>query len=72
MNKNMNFDKTKAEEMFGKYILVGVTRLGSDKQALSTEEIHGKVLRVSAEDGAIILQPDGSKFGLPPLLPRSR
>lgn len=64
----MSFDEKKAEELIGKYILVGVTRLGSDEQALSTEEIHGKVLRVSAEDGVIILQPDGSEFGLPPLL----
>ncbi|WP_370979725.1 hypothetical protein [Agaribacterium sp. ZY112] len=64
----MSFDETKAEEMIGKYILVGVTRLDSDEQVLSTEEIHGKVQRVSEEDGIIILQPDGSEFGLPPLL----
>lgn len=64
----MSFDETKAEGMIGKYVLVGVNRLGSNEQVLSTEQIHGKVLRVSAEDGLIILKPDGSEFGLPPLL----
>ena len=64
----MSFDETKAKEMIGKYILVSVNRLDSDDQVLSTEQIHGKVLRVSSEDGLIILQSDGSEFGLPPLL----
>ena len=64
----MNFDKTKADEMIGKYLLVGVNRLDSDENIVSTEEIHGRVLRVSEEGGVIIVQSDGGEFGLPPLL----
>jgi len=30
--------------------------------------LHDKVLRVTEENGVIILQSDGSEFGLPPLL----
>ncbi len=65
---SFDFDEMKAEEMMGKYVLVGVNRLGSDEQVLSTEQIHGKVLRVSMEDGLIILQSDGSEIDLPPIL----
>ena len=64
----MNFDEKLAEEMIGKYVLVGVNKLNSDEQVISVEQIHGKILRASSEDGLIILQSDGSEFGLPPLL----
>ncbi|NJA06668.1 hypothetical protein HC024_13190 [Methylococcaceae bacterium WWC4] len=64
----MSFDETKAKEMVGKYVLIGVTRLDANRQVLSTEEIHGEVLRVSAEEGLVISQCDGSEFSLPPLL----
>lgn len=64
----MSFDETKAKEMIGKYVLVGVTRLDANRQVLSIEEIHGEVLRVSAEDGLVISQCDGCEFSLPPLL----
>jgi len=64
----MSFDETKAEDMIGKYVLVGVNRFGSDEEVRSSEEIHGKILRVSQEDGLIILKTDGSEFALPPLL----
>lgn len=64
----MSFDQTKAKEMIGKYVLVGVNRLDSEEQVLSTEQIHGKVLRVSEEDGLIIVQIDGREFALPPIL----
>ncbi len=64
----MSFDESKAAEMIGKYVLLGVTRRDSNEQVLSTEEIHGEVLRVSEENGLIILKSDDSEFGLPPLL----
>lgn len=64
----MIFDQKKAKNMIGKYVIVGITRLNTNEELLGTEEVHGEIIKVSQEDGLTILQSDGSKFNLPPLL----
>ena len=64
----MDIDSKKAKDMLGKYVLVGVNRLDKKECVVSTEQIHGEVIRISQEDGVIILLSDGGEFDLPPFL----
>ena len=64
----MNFDHHKAQTMVGKYVLVGVNRCDTENTVSSTEQIHGKVLRASEDEGLVILLSNGNEFALPPLL----
>jgi len=64
----MDFDINKANEMIGRYVLVGITHKDSDNNILSEEEVHGKVLRVDQDDGVVIILENGNEFSLPPLL----
>ncbi|WP_415755737.1 hypothetical protein [Pseudomonas leptonychotis] len=64
----MSFDQHKAQAMVGKYVLVGVNRCDTDGAVVSTEQIHGKVLHASEDDGLVILLNNGNEFSLPPFL----
>lgn len=43
-----------ASEMIGKVVLVGVTMLNRNDEALSQEQYFGTILRINEEDGLII------------------
>ena len=64
----MSFDQHKAQAMVGKYVLVGVSRCNTDSTVIATEQIHGKVLRASEDEGSVILLNNGCEFSLPPFL----
>ncbi|GAB1265680.1 hypothetical protein NBRC116492_24890 [Aurantivibrio infirmus] len=52
----MDIDSKKAKDMLGKYVLVGVNRLDKNECVVSTEQIHGEIIRISEEYGVIILR----------------
>lgn len=64
----MSFDSNIAKTMIGKYVLVGVNRCDSNKAVISTDQIHGKVLRASEAEGLVVSLSSGDEFSLPPLL----
>ena len=67
MEKRPEFDKKYANEITGKRILVGVTTLNKKGEKLETIQFHGKILRVNARDGIVILRADtNQEYALPP------
>lgn len=62
-------DEKIAKEMIGKVVLVGVTARNHGDEILGQEQYFGTVLRVSEEEGLIILRGDtGEEMWLPPAL----
>ena len=65
----MEFDSTKAKELIGKYILVGVTYIDPDGELESQKQLHGTVKRASEKEGIIVqLQGtyQGEEWNMPP------
>lgn len=62
-------DKNIAKEMLGKVVLVGITTMNRDDQALSQNQYFGTILRIGEDEGVIILRGDtGEEMWLPPAL----
>lgn len=64
----MKFERKIAQTMIGKYVLASVNHYDADGTATSSEQIHGKILRVTEDKGVVVLLSNGSEFPLPPLL----
>jgi hypothetical protein len=64
----MNSDSSIVDAMIGKYVLVGVNRCSQNGTVISTEQVHGKILRITDDEGLVISTADSNEFSLPPLL----
>ena len=49
-----NFDDKIAQQILGKYILVGITYLDSNGELESQSQLHGRVKKVSETEGILI------------------
>jgi hypothetical protein len=55
---------TKAGDLLGKYVLVGITRLDQDENGVSQEQIHGRVTAINSS--IHIRLSTGANYTLPP------
>lgn len=49
-----------------KHILIGLTYLDQEEKVVGRKQIHGKIIRVSQEEGVVVLLTSGEEFALPP------
>lgn len=67
----LSIDPVKAEEMIGKVVLVGVTRMDCAENIIGLEQYFGRVLRINLREGLVISRGDtGEEMSLPPMLER--
>ncbi|MCC7635536.1 hypothetical protein [Stenotrophomonas rhizophila] len=65
----LSLDASKAEQMIGKLVLVGVTRYGHDGRMQDRQQYAGTVLRINVDEGVVLCDDvDGHERYLPPLL----
>ena len=65
----MEFDPNKAKELIGKYILVGVTYLGSNGDLESQQQLHGIIIKASEDEGILLQlagEYEGESWNMPP------
>ncbi|RKZ76216.1 MAG: hypothetical protein DRR19_28795 [Candidatus Parabeggiatoa sp. nov. 1] len=58
----MEFDKDKAKEILGKYILIGITYLDSSGELESQQQLHG-IVKSATEDEGILIELEGNYKG---------
>lgn len=63
-----DIDQDKARQMLGKVVLAGVTLYGPDGAPAEHRQHVGTVVRISAEDGVVLVAADGGEVFLPPYL----
>jgi hypothetical protein len=64
-------DETKAGEMIGKVVLVGVSYCNAAGDVLEDKQFFGTVLRINGKEGLVISSGvDGSECAFPPELDR--
>ncbi|WNH53596.1 hypothetical protein [Stenotrophomonas oahuensis] len=62
-------DQHKANNMFGKIVLAGITYLDADGNALEQKQYAGEILRINEEEGVVLASLiDGEELFLPPHL----
>ena len=52
-----------------KQILMGITHcrsVGEDEEVVRQEQLYGKIVRISYEEGVVVLLADGNETDLPP------
>jgi len=65
------FDAAQAEKMLGKTVLVSLTCMNDFGDLEAFEQFSGKILRITNEDGLVVLRADtAEEFNLPPDLDR--
>ncbi len=62
------FDEVAAQRIVGKYVLVGVTYTDDADQPVDQAQFHGRVVRVNAQEGVVLVQQSGEEVRLPPFL----
>jgi hypothetical protein len=67
---NLDFTEEQVQKVLGKTVLVGVTHRTLNDEVASLEQFHGKVLRVSRNEGMILQLPTGAERTIPPDLSR--
>ena len=67
---NLDFTEEQVHNILGKIVLVGVTQRTRNDEVASLEQFHGKVLRVSRDEGMILQLPTGAERIIPPDLSR--
>jgi hypothetical protein len=58
-------DEDFAAELVGTHVLVGVTEVDHAGTVLRQRQFHGRVLRASATEGVILLDPEGREHWVP-------
>jgi hypothetical protein len=54
------------DEVIGKLLIVGLSKVDSHGRRIAQTQLHGRVLRVSENEGLVLELPDGSEYYLPP------
>ena len=67
---NLDFTDEEARSILGKTVLVGVAHRTMDDEVASLEQFHGKVERVSRDEGLVLRLPTGGERIIPPDLSR--
>jgi hypothetical protein len=65
----MEFDKHKAKEILGKYILIGITYLDGNGELESQQQLHGTITSVDENEGILIVlggKNEGEEWNMPP------
>jgi len=66
-NSGEDLVPTHLDALIGKVLLVGITRVNSENEAIGHEQVYGEVLRVSEAEGMIIrCAVTGEERWLPP------
>lgn len=53
-------------EFIGKLVIVGLTRVDPTGRQTAQTQLHGRILRVSKEEGLVLELANGSEYRLPP------
>jgi hypothetical protein len=68
---DLSIDQSKATEMLGKVVLVGVSYCDASGEVVDNQQYFGTVLRINAQEGLVIASGEnGEEITLPPMLER--
>ena len=52
------------EDLLGKLVMVGLSRVDASGRRIAQTQFHGRVARLSNEDGLVLVLPNGGEYRL--------